>query len=109
MAYDEKLAARIRKTLSRKKEITEKHMFGGLCFLLNGNICCGVHKESLVLRIGPEAMLSASKTANVKPFDITGRPMKGWVMVGSKGCRTEEELKNWINQEVKFVLTLPEK
>lgn len=75
MAYDEKLTARIRKVIARRKGITAKHMFGGICFLLNGHICCGVHNDSLVLRVGPNALPSVFNMAHVNLFDIMGRPM----------------------------------
>ena len=109
MAFDEALAERIRKALARKKGITEKKMFGGVGFLLNGNMCVGIWKESLIVRLDPDQYEDALKEAHVSEFNITGRSMKGWVLVGPQGVATDTELKEWIGRAVKFVGTLPEK
>ena len=109
MAYDESLAARIRKTLARRKDITEKKMFGGIGFLLNGNMCVGVWKECLILRLGPDQYEGALKEPCVKEFDITGRAMKGWVMVEPGGVEEKDELRMWVRRAVTFVGTLPPK
>ena len=81
MAFDETLAARIRKNLARKKGIEEKKMFGGIIFMLNGNMLVGVWKDSLIVRLGEEQGEKALLEPHVKPFDITGKSMKGWAMV----------------------------
>ena len=109
MAYDERLAARIRQSLARKKGIKEKKMFGGIGFLLNGNMLVGVWKDSLVVRLDPGEYDDALKEPFVKEFDITGRPMKGWVLVGAEGIESDEQLKDWIGRAVKFVGKLPAK
>ena len=109
MAFDETLAERIRKALARKKGITEKKMFGGIGFLLNGNMCVGVWKESLVVRLDSEEFEDALKEAYVSEFNITGRSMKGWALIGPQGVATDAELKEWIGRAVKFVETLPAK
>jgi hypothetical protein len=109
MAFDEALADRIRKGLSRKQGITEKKMFGGIGFLLNGNMCVGVWKESLIVRLDPDNTDDALKEPFVKEFDITGRPMKGWVLVGPEGIRDDGQLKDWIGRAGKFVGKLPKK
>jgi TfoX/Sxy family transcriptional regulator of competence genes len=101
MAFDETLAERIRKALARKKGITEKKMFGGVGFLLNGNMCVGVWKESLIVRLDPEEFDDALKEAHVSEFNITGRSMKGWALVGPQGVATDTELKEWIGRAVK--------
>jgi hypothetical protein len=105
MAFDENLAARIHKALARKKGIEEKKMFGGIGFLLNGNMLVGVWKDSLIVRLGEEAMLEP----HVKPFDITGKAMKGWAMVTPEGIEDDGQLKGWIQRAVKFVGKLPGK
>jgi TfoX/Sxy family transcriptional regulator of competence genes len=105
MAFDETLAARIRKRLARKKGIEEKKMFGGVGFLLNGNMLVGVWKDSLIVRLGEEALLEP----HVKPFDITGKAMKGWAMVTPEGIEDDDQLKGWIQCAVKFVGKLPAK
>ena len=108
MPYDEALAERIRKRLGIRAGLIEKKMFGGIAFLLNGNMCVGVHKDALIARIDPEDTTSALETAHTRLFDITGRPMKGWILVeppGMKGPR----LTRWIDRSAKFVRTLPRK
>ncbi len=82
MAYDEKLAGRVRLLLKGRKGISEKRMFGGLAFMLGDRMCCGVLKEDFVARIGPEAYESALDEPHVRPMDFTGRPIKGYVYVG---------------------------
>jgi TfoX/Sxy family transcriptional regulator of competence genes len=103
MPFDETLAARIRKTLARKKGIEEKKMFGGICFMLNGNMLVGVWKDSLIVRLGDEQGEEALLEPHVKPFDITGKPMKNWVLVMPEGVKDEGQLKGWIQRAVKFV------
>ena len=109
MAYNEELGTRIKSIVSDWKNTDDKKMFGGVCHLLNGNMFCGVHKEFLVLRLGPEKAEVALKSAHVRPFDITGKPMKGWVMVSDDGFRSDSELKVWLDKAVDFVKTLPAK
>jgi hypothetical protein len=109
MVFNESLAARIRKALSRKQGIGEKKMFGGVGFLLNGRLLVGVWKDSLCVRLGPEEGGEALKEAHVKEFDITGRPMKGWVQVEPEGVEGDDELAGWIQRAVKFVRALPAK
>jgi TfoX/Sxy family transcriptional regulator of competence genes len=109
MAYSESLADRIRQILGQRRDITEKKMFGGVGFLLHGNMCVGVWKTSLIARLGPEQAEVALKEPNVVEFDVTGRPMKGWVMVEADGLETDKQLSNWIQQSVEFVSTLPKK
>jgi len=87
MAFDELLADRIRHTLARKKGIEERKMFGGICFMLNGNILVGVWKDSLIVRLGEDQGEEAMSEPHVKPFDITGKPMKNWVLVKPEGSR----------------------
>lgn len=109
MAFDENLAERIRQRLARRRDVEEKKMFGGIGFLLNGNICVGVWKQSLIARLGPEQGEDALKEPYVKEFDITGRAMKGWVLVDPEGVDEEDELHAWIERAVQFVETLPAK
>lgn len=109
MVFDENLAARIRTTLSRKKGVVEKKMFGGLGIQLHGNMLVGVWKESLIVRLGAEQGDEAMLEPHVKEFDITGRAMKGWVLVEPEGIEDDEALKHWIQRAVKFVGKLPAK
>jgi hypothetical protein len=103
MAFDEALAGRIRKGLGRKKGITERKMFGGIGFLLNGNLVVGVWKNSLCVRLNPDETEDALREPFVKEFDITGRPMKGWVLVEPGGVKNDGQVKDWIGRTVKFV------
>ncbi len=103
MPCDEGLAKRIQSTVARRKRIVEKKMFGGVGFLLNGNMCVGVWKDSLIVRINPDDYHDALSEPHVVEFDITGRPMKGWVMVRPDGIADDDQLKDWIQRAVKFV------
>jgi TfoX/Sxy family transcriptional regulator of competence genes len=107
MAFDEDLAARIRTALARKKGVEEKRMFGGIIFMLNGNMLVGVWKDSLIVRLGDDEAEAALLEPHVKPFDITGKPMKRWAMVTPEGIEGDDELKGWIQRAVKFVGKLP--
>ncbi len=114
MAFDESLAARIRDALARRKnieekKIEEKKMFGGICFMLNGNMLVGVWKDSLIARLGPGQGEAALQEPHVKVFDITGRPMKNWVLVVPEGVEEDDQLGQWIGRAEDFVGTLPSK
>ena len=109
MAYDESLAARIRDALTRRKGVEEKKMFGGICFLLHGNLLVGVWKDSLIARLGPDEGEAALREPHVRVFDITGRPMRNWVLVEPEGVEDDDQLKVWIDRATKFVRTLPKK
>ncbi len=108
MAFSASLAARIRNVLARKKNIAEKKMFGGVIFLLKGNMLVGVWKDSLMVRVGPEGA-EALLEPHVKELDITGRVMKNWLMVGPEGLVDDDRLKEWIGRATKFVGKLPAK
>lgn len=109
MAFDESLAARIREALERTKGVGEKKMFGGICFLLGGNMLVGVWKDSLIARLGPDAHDDALMEPHVREFDITGKAMKGWVTVDPEGVEYDGQLKDWIRRAEAFVGTLPKK
>src|SRR5271165_6036530 len=109
MAFSESLAARIRGALARKKNVEEKKMFGGVGFLLNGNLLVGVWKESLCVRLGPDEAEEALLEPHVKEFDITGKPMRNWILVEPESIVEDEQLKDWIQRAVKFVGKLPKK
>ena len=109
MAYDEELEARIKKIVSRWKNTADKKMFGGVCHLLAGNMFCGVYKDFLILRLGETNSKEAMKLPFVRPFDITGRPMKGWVMVDKGGFESEEALRQWLEKAREFASGLPAK
>ena len=109
MAYSESLAARIRQLVASRRGMTEKKMFGGIGFLLHGNMCVGIWKSSLIVRLGAEEAEAARSEPYVGEFDITGRPMKGWLMVEPEGVETDEQLAGWVERCVEFVRTLPRK
>ena len=109
MAFSEALAARIRQRLACRKNVEEKRMFGGVGFLLNGNLLVGVWKDALIVRLGPEGGDEALKEAHVSEFNITGRSMKGWVLAGPGGVEDDGQLTDWIERATRFVRTLPAK
>jgi hypothetical protein len=112
MAYDEKLATRIRKALVAYKGVDEIKMFGGLCFTIRGNMCCGVSgksKDNLILRVAPEAAAKYLSEPHVRPMDFTGRPMKNFLYIGPKGYKTASSLRKWIKRAVDFASHLPPK
>lgn len=109
MPYSQSLADRILWALRQNRGIVEKKMFGGIGFLLNGNMLVGVWQSSLIVRLGPDQGVKTLKQPHVREFDVTGRPMKGWIMVDPDGVDTDEQLAAWIEQAIEFVETLPAK
>ena len=107
MAHSEALADRIRRALGRRRGIAEKKMFGGVGFLLSGNLCVGVWKTSLIVRLDPQDAERLLNEPHVRVFDITGRPMKGWLLVEADGLETDEQLAAWIELSRSFVRSLP--
>jgi len=95
--------------VTERKGVQEKRMFGGVGFLLHGHMCVGVWKDSLVARLGPEQGEGAMREPHVKAFDITGKAMTGWVLVGPQGVAGDDQLKDWVRRAVGFVETLPAK
>src|SRR5262245_44187399 len=109
MPFDERLAQRVRDILAEECPAKEKRMFGGLAFMVNGHMCCGIVGEDLVVRVGPAAHKQALTKPHVRPMDFTGRPMKGFVYVESLGHQTKRSLRSWIRSGLEFVLSLPSK
>ncbi len=109
MPHDEDLELRIHEVLSGLPDLIDKRMFGGVGFLVKGNMACGVHKDALIVRVGPSAYEETLTRSHTRPFDITGRPMKGWVMVEREGYRSDQDLQEWVQQGISFALTLPPK
>jgi TfoX/Sxy family transcriptional regulator of competence genes len=109
MGYDTRLAERVRALLEDDPGFGEKKMFGGICFLLRGNMIGGILNDGLIVRVGPQKYEESLKLPNTRPFDVTGKPMKGWVMVSAEGHKANSDLAAWIERGVAFVLTLPEK
>ncbi len=109
MAYDKGLAQRIGEILEEEPGFDEKKMFGGLCFLLFGNMLCGIIGEDLIVRVGADNYAQMLKIPHTKKFDLTGRPMKGWVMVLSPALDSDKVLNDWLQLAISFVRTLPPK
>ena len=109
MAFDEALAARIRGVLGGTEGLAEKKMFGGIAFLLNGNMCCGVNGDDVILRLDPESSEEALREPHVRVFDMTGRPMKDWLLIGSAGVASDDALSSWVARGVEFAGSLPPK
>ncbi len=109
MAYDEELAACAREILEERSAPGERKMFGGIAFMVNGHMCCGVIKNDLVLRLGPDRASKALRDPNVRPMDFSGRPMRGFVFVSPEGTKTEVRLRRHIQSALDFVETLPPK
>ena len=109
MAFDEGLAQRLREILSDCLGYEEKKMFGGIGFILQGNMACGVIREDLIVRVGAENYPDALLQPDVELFDMTGRAMTGWVIVKEPGYRNDSNLKGWVEQGVSYSLTLPPK
>lgn len=106
---DEVLVARIRPILKRRKGYSEKKMFGGLCFFINGNMCVGPWKGSLIVRMAKEDHEKTQALPHATPMDITGRVMRGWARIEPEGIAADVDLKEWLNRAVVFVRTLPPK
>jgi hypothetical protein len=106
VTYDEKLADRVRRVLGPREDVTEKKMFGGLTFLLDGKMFCGIVKDDLMVRVGPERYEAALAQAHVRPMDFTGRPMTGYVFVGRGGVKNEKAVQKWVDLGAAFVATL---
>lgn len=109
MAYDPSVVARIDALVADWSDTVPRKMFGGVCYLHRGNMACGVWQDQVILRLGERAAAEAMQERFVRPFDVTGRPMKGWVMVEPPGFATEEALAGWLDQARAFVETLPAK
>jgi TfoX/Sxy family transcriptional regulator of competence genes len=109
MAYDERLAERIRGALCGWQTASEKRMFGGIAFLIGGNMCCGVIRDLLVLRLGAPGAETALRRPHTREMDFTGRPMKGMVYVEPEGTGTDADLQGWLEQAVEFAQTMPRK
>ncbi len=106
MAYDDNLAARVRAALAGKGRIEEKRMFGGLTFMLDGKMCCGVLGERLMVRVEPGRHGALLKRKGAAPMDFTGKPMKGFLYVGPEGMAGAKALHGWIGEAVGFVKTV---
>ena len=108
MAYGEGLATRVRGVLGEQPGLVEK-MFGGLAFLLHGNMACGVRGDDLIVRVAAEAADAALGEPGTRPFDLTGRPMKGWLLVDADGHAEDDDLRRWVDRGLAYASSLPPK
>jgi TfoX/Sxy family transcriptional regulator of competence genes len=109
MPYDEGLAHRLRDLLADRPSVVEKRMFGGVGFIVQGNMCCGIHEDELIVRVGTDQYEEAVTKPHARVFDLTGRPMKGWVCVDPAGFESDEDLADWVEQGWQFASSLPPK
>lgn len=109
MAYDEDLANRVREQLADEEPRTEKAMFGGLAFLIAGNMAVGVTRDGLMVRVGPEAGDAAAQEPHASTMSMGERQMKGWIIVAPEGVGTDAQLRDWVRRGVAFARSLPPK
>jgi TfoX/Sxy family transcriptional regulator of competence genes len=109
MAYDGSLAARVRRTLKDRTDVIEKRMFGGLTFMVAGNMCCGVNHEDLIVRLDPDISLEDLDNPHIRPWDFMKRPMRGIFAVGPAGCSDQRGCDRWVRLALKHALSLPPK
>jgi TfoX-like protein len=109
MAYDEGLATRIREVLGDQPGLDEKQMFGGLAFLLRGHMACGVRGDDLIVRVAAEEADAALGEPGTRPFDLTGRPMRGWLLVNADGHAEDDDLRRWVDRGIAYANSLPPK
>ncbi|MGA2157642.1 MAG: TfoX/Sxy family protein [Dehalococcoidia bacterium] len=109
MAYNLDLEDRIDRLIDRLGQVDKKKMFGGIGYMMHGNMCFGIHKESLIVRTSPEKAKELLKNEYIAPFDITGKPMKGWLLVSPDAVETDDQLLDMLRIGVSFAKTLPKK
>jgi TfoX/Sxy family transcriptional regulator of competence genes len=109
MAYDEGLAERIRGVLDARSDVDERKMFGGIAFLVAGNMACGVMRDDLMVRMEPDAAAALESEPGVRRFDMGGRPMKGWLLVAPEASADDGDLERWVRRGEEFAASLPPK
>jgi TfoX/Sxy family transcriptional regulator of competence genes len=109
MAYDESLAARVRRSLADRSDVDEKPMFGGLTFMVAGNMCCGVNRNDLILRLEPTTVLEDLKSQHARAWDFMKRPMRGIFAVNAEACATQRAVDKWVKLALRHALSLPAK
>jgi TfoX/Sxy family transcriptional regulator of competence genes len=109
MAFDETLADRVRDVLAARADLTERKMFGGIAFMVGGNMAVGVIDDDLMVRLDPTDAEQALNEPHTRPMDFTGRPMKGMLFVNSEGTATDEDLTGWVDAGADFAASLPPK
>lgn len=109
MAYDERIADDIRARLAGRSGVTEREMFGGIAFMIGGNMAVGVSGDELMVRVGKDAHAGAEARPGARTFDMSGRPMRGWILVAPEGFATDEEFSAWVDEGATFAASLPAK
>jgi hypothetical protein len=109
VAYDEGLATRLRELVGGERGLAEKKMFGGLAMLLDGNMAVGVNGDNLIVRTDPTQQEELLTEPGARIFDMTGRPMKGWLLVEPSGCAKDRDLRRWVARGVAYARSLPAK
>ncbi len=109
MAYSDELATRVRRVLAGQPRVVEKKMFGGLTFMVDGHMCCGVVRDMLMVRVGPDGYDEALMEPHARPMDFTGKPLMGMLYVGPEGLHPDDALGRWINRGLAFVQSRPPK
>jgi len=110
MAYDEALAERVRTIITARSDVTERKMFGGIAWMLEGNMAVGISSSAeLMVRLGPDATDDALSQPHTRLFDMAGRPMKGWILVAPEGVKTKRQLDAWVARGTNFAGGLPPK
>jgi TfoX/Sxy family transcriptional regulator of competence genes len=109
MAYDERLADDVRALIGPRSDVREQEMFGGIAFMIDGNMAVGVSGDELMVRVGKEAHDEAAALPGARIFDMGSRPMRGWLKVGGEGLATEDKFRSWVDRGVAYAESLPAK
>ena len=109
MPFDEGLAERLREQFQDRNDVLEKKMFGGLCFMVSGHMCCGIVNDTLMARVGLDQYEACLKKKHAREMDFTGKALKGMVYVAPKGIESDQELAEWVGFCLNFVSALPAK
>ena len=109
MPYDEPLADLLREALRGVPGVKEKRMFGGIAFMVHGHMCCGVVKDRLMIRVGPDRYEACLELPGASVMDFTGKPLRGFVYVSEEGFSTASSLQEWVERGLDFVVSLPPK
>ena len=109
MAFDERLAERVRTVLAARPGVAERKMFGGIAFMVGGNMCCGVVKRDLMVRVGPDQYERLLAEPGARPMDFTGRPMKGMLYVEGAALTNARTLAKWVRRGAEYADSLPAK
>jgi len=109
MAYDDSLAARVREALRHRSDVVEKVMFGGIAFMVRGNMCCGVNRNDLIIRLDAHTKAEDLGSAYARPWDFMKRPMPGMFAVGRAGCNNQPSVEHWVELALKHALSLTPK